>query len=97
MSIRNLILAVNSVTVLYLIFMENYYKIRQILLQNATEVYDKTRQFYYKMRQLLQIATSLLQNATVITNCDSTKNNIFDSIKSFVKVSQQPFLGLLQN
>ena len=42
-----------------------------ILLQNATEVYYKMRQvFYYKMRQLLQIATILLQNATVITKCD---------------------------
>ena len=50
-----------------------YYKMRQILLQNApvillqnaTEVYYKMRQviyykmrqFYYKMRRLLQIAT----------------------------------------
>ena len=49
-----------------------------ILLQNATEAYYKMRQFlyykmqqfYYKMRQLLQIATTLLQNATVITKCD---------------------------
>ena len=52
---------------------------RQILLQNAidnllkntTEAYYKMhrlrqmRRFYYKMRQLLQ-------NATFITNCDST-------------------------
>ena len=44
-----------------------------ILLQNVTEVYYKIRQvFYYKMRQLLQNATILLQNATFITNCDST-------------------------
>ena len=58
-----------------------YYKMRQILLQNAiaillqnaTEVYYKMSQvFYYKMRQLLQIATILLQNATFITNCEST-------------------------
>ena len=28
------------------------------------------RQFYYKMRQLLQIATILFQNVTVITKCD---------------------------
>ena len=57
-----------------------YYKMRQILLQNATATllqnttegyyklsqvfYYKMRQFYYKMRQLLQIATILLQNAT---------------------------------
>ena len=52
-----------------------YYKMRQILLQNATaillqnatELYYKMRQvFYCKMRQLLQIATF------IITNCDST-------------------------
>ena len=56
-----------------------FYKMRQILLQNATaillqnapEVYYKMRQlFYYKMRQLLQNATILLQNARVITKCD---------------------------
>ena len=42
-----------------------YYKMRQMLLQNATEVYYKMRQilyykirqFYYKIRRLLQIAT----------------------------------------
>ena len=51
-----------------------------ILLQNATKIYDKIRQvfyykmrhFYSKMRQLLQIATILLQNGTFITNCDNT-------------------------
>ena len=56
------------------------------LLQNATdiitkcdcyfitkcaEVYYKILQvFYYKMRQLLQNATILLQNLTVFTKCD---------------------------
>ena len=36
-----------------------------------TEVYYKIRQvFYYKMRQLLQNATILLQNTTVITKCN---------------------------
>ena len=65
--------------------MTRYCKMRQILLQNgtaillqnATEVYCKLRQvsyykmrqFYYKMRQLLKIATISLQNATVITKC----------------------------
>ena len=34
------------------------------------------RQVYYKIRQLLQIATTLLQNTTVITNCDSTNLNV---------------------
>ena len=53
MSIENLILGVNSVTVSYLI---HYDSLSQnptaILLQNATEVYYKTSQdFYYKMRQ----------------------------------------------
>ena len=54
------------------LIMTLYYKMRQILLQNATaillqnatEVYYKMRQvFYYKMRQLLQ-------NSTVITKFD---------------------------
>ena len=52
-----------------------HYKMRQISLQNATESYYKIGQVYYKlryykMRQLLQIATILLQNATVISKCD---------------------------
>ena len=72
MSIGNLILGVNGVTISYLI---NY----DSLVQNATEVYYKMRQvfyykmrqFYYKMQQLLQIAMILLQNATVITKCDA--------------------------
>ena len=55
------------------------YKMQQILLQEATaillqsptEVYYKKRQvFCYKMRQLLQNATILLQSVTVITKCD---------------------------
>ena len=78
MSINNLILGVNSVTVSYLV----HYKIQQILLQNATAIllqnatevyykmhqvsYYKMQQFYYKMRHLLQIATTLLQNVTVL-------------------------------
>ena len=59
---------------------------RQILLQNATEVYYKMRQVfyykrddfitkcdsYYKMRQFYYKIRQLLQNATFITNCDST-------------------------
>ena len=44
---------------------------KAILLQNATEVDHKMHQVcYYKMRQLLQIAMILLQNATVFTKCD---------------------------
>ena len=59
-----------------------YYKMRQILLQNATaillqnatEVYYKMRQvFYYKMRQFYYKMRQLLQNAMFITNCDSTR------------------------
>ena len=33
-------------------------------------LYCEMWQFYYKMRQLLQIAMILLQNQTVITKCD---------------------------
>ena len=42
-----------------------------ILLQNSTKIYYKMRElFYYKMRQVLQNAMILLQNATVITKSD---------------------------
>ena len=60
-----------------------YYKMRQMLLQNATaillknatEVYYKMCQiFYYKMRQFFYKMQQLLQNATFVTNC-----NIADS------------------
>ena len=55
-----------------------YYKMRQILLQNATtrlpqnaaNVDYKMRQIYYKLLQLLQNALVLLQNPTILTNCD---------------------------
>ena len=55
MSIGNLILGVNSVTVSYLIHYDSLLQnATTILLQNATEVYYKMSQiFYYKMRQLL--------------------------------------------
>ena len=74
MSIGNLILGVNSVTVSYLIRYESllqnatdiFTNATANLLQNMSKVYYKMRQvFYYKMRQLLQIAM-------FITNCDST-------------------------
>ena len=43
------------------------YKMRQIFLQNATAILLQIASGF-----LLQNATVLLQNATVITNCDST-------------------------
>ena len=63
-------------------------KATAVLLRKATEVYYKMlqgfyykmRQFYDKMRQLLQ--TILLQNATVITKCDV-----------YYKLRQYSFLG----
>ena len=80
MSIRNLIFSVILVLRFHTgFFMTVYYKMWEmllqnatvILLQNATEVYYNMRQvFYYKMRQLLQNAKILLQKATVITKCD---------------------------
>ena len=42
-----------------------YYKIRQILLQNATAILLQNATIF-----LLQNAKVLLQNATVITNCE---------------------------
>ena len=41
-----------------------YYKMQQTFTTKCA------RFFYYKMRQLLQIATVLLENATVITKWD---------------------------
>ena len=79
-----------------------YYKMRQILLQNATAIllqnatevyykirqifYYKMRQFYYKMRQLLQIATILLQNETVITKCD-----VYYGLRQYSQVKENYF------
>ena len=76
MSIRNLIFGVSSVTVSYLIRYDS-------LLQNATDVITKCDSYFITKcdRSLLQNAsgfllqntTVLLQNATFITNYDSTK------------------------
>ena len=59
-----------------------YYKMGQILLQNATAILlQNATKVYYKMRQvfLLQNATVLLQNAIVVTNCDNfiTKCDVY--------------------
>ena len=67
MSIGNLVLGVNGVTVLYLIHYEGLSQNETgTLLQNVTEVYYRMCQvFYYKIRQFLQ-------NATFITKLHST-------------------------
>ena len=58
-----------------------YYKMQQVLLQNVTAILlQNAIEVYYKMRQLLQIATillqirQLLQSATFIPNSDSTQS-----------------------
>ena len=73
MNIRNLILGVNSVTVSSLIRYDS-------LLQNATDIITKRDSYFITKRSrsslqnasgfLLQNATVLSQNTTVITNCD---------------------------
>ena len=65
-------MGVNSVTVSYLIHYDSLLEnIAAILLQNATAILlQNATEVYYKMRPLLQIATILLQNPTVITKCD---------------------------
>ena len=47
-----------------------YYKTRQMLLQNARAILLENVTEVYKMQQLLQNATILLQNATVIMKCN---------------------------
>ena len=74
MSIRNLILGVNSVTVSHLIHYDS-------LLQNATNFIIKCDSYFITkcdrsllqnaLGFLLQNATVLFQNLTVITNCDN--------------------------
>ena len=74
MSIDNLILGVNSVTVSCLIYYDS-------LLQNATDIITKCDIYFITKCDrtllqnasglLLQNATVLLQKATVITNCDN--------------------------
>ena len=72
-----------------------YYKMRQILLQNATKVYYKMQQFFLQnVTVLLKIAaitfqnvsSLLLQNATFFTNCNSrgtyTSNGIYNKLYS---------------
>ena len=64
-SIRNLILGVNSVTVLYSIHYES-------LLQNATDIITLCESYFVTKsdRSLFQnVSGFLLQNATFITNC----------------------------
>ena len=76
MSIGNLIVGVNGVTVSYLIHCDSllqnttalslqnstevHYKIHQMFYYKMQKFYYKLRRFYYIMRQLLQIATILL-------------------------------------
>ena len=69
MNIGNLILSVNSVTLSYFIC--------YILLQNATDIITKCDKTLFQNASdfLLQNATILLQDPTVIENCDSTINH----------------------
>ena len=67
-SIGNLVLGVNSVTVLYLIHYDS-------LLQNATDIITQCESYFITKRErsLLQNASGfLLQNVTFITNCKRT-------------------------
>ena len=86
MSIGNLILGVNSVTVSCLTHYDSLLQnATAILLQNAAEVYYKIRHvYYYKMRHITKCDSyykfrrfyykmgQVLQNATFVTNCNST-------------------------
>ena len=74
MSLKNLLFDVNGVMVLYLISYDS-------LLQNAIDVITKCDSYFFTKCNrsllqnasdfLLQNATVLLQNVTVITKCDS--------------------------
>ena len=67
-----------------LFVMTVYYKIRQMLLQNATAIL-----FSKCDRNLLQNATVLLQNATVITKCDDfmTKRGSYYKMQRLLQIA----------
>ena len=62
-----------------------YYKMRQVLLQNATAILlQNAAEVYCKMRQpfLLENATVVLQKAAAFTNC----NNFITKFGSYYKM-----------
>ena len=78
MSIRNLILGINSVTASYLIHCDSLLQnATVILLKNAT-YYKMCQAFYYKMRQFCYKTQLLLRNMTFSTNCTSTQSNFIE-------------------
>ena len=90
MSIRNLILSINSVTVSYFTHYDS-------LLQNATGIITKSDSYFITKcgKSLLQNASGfLLQNATVITNCDSIHKKTL-LLRSFILIpTERPWLPL---
>ena len=94
MSIGNLILGVNSVTVPYLIHYDS-------LLQNAPDIITKCNSYFITKCDrillqnasgfLLQNATVLLQNTTVITNCDdfTTKCDVYYKLRQYNLLSKK--------
>ena len=79
-----------------------YYKMRQILLQNATTILlQNATEVYYKMHQvfLLKNATVLLQNETVITNCDNiiTKSELLKNVTFITNCDSTLRLKYTQN
>ena len=84
MSIRNFILGVSSVTVLYLIHYDSF-------LQNETDIITKYNSYFITKSDrnllqnwsgfLLQNATELLQILTVITNCDDSITKCYSYYK----------------
>ena len=92
MSIGNLILGINSVTVSYLIRYDS-------LSQNARYIITKCKCYfitkYYRslftkcVKFFITKCDSLLQNATVITNCDDfiTKCDSYDKIRRLLQIA----------
>ena len=64
--------------------MEVYYKMREILLQNVTIILLQNASGF-----LLQIATVLVQNATVITKCNdfATKSNSYYKMRHLLQIA----------
>ena len=95
MSIGNLSLGINSVTVSYLIRYDS-------LLQNATDIITKCDSNFITTcdKSLLQNASGfLLQNATVVTNCDDfiIKCDSYCKIRRLLQIATVPLLTIFPN
>ena len=75
-----------------------YYKVRWSVITKCDSFFiTKCDKCYYKVRQVLQSVTILLQSATGITKCDSTDASMLrqQNVKTMYFKTLNPILGFL--